>query len=240
VSKPLLLLVDDAPDLGAVVTALGRRCGYEVACRPDAASAWEYLRATRPALVLLDVGLPGESGLELCRRLRAAPELADLRVALFSHWGLPAVVAAGLDAGADFLLSKDLVCDPDGWKRRVGEALAWRRGRPAAGADGPAAPPLPDWVARVNQALAHPSLRRAGPDVVRVLLRRALREALPGHAAADSWLSPGGAALDGVPPLAAAEAAALVSALADLAWRLLGSDASAAFRSALARAVTTG
>jgi DNA-binding response OmpR family regulator len=237
VSKPALLLVDDAPDLGVIVTALGRRCGCEVAWRPDGASAWEYLQTARPDLILLDVGLPGESGLELCRRLRAFPPLADLRVALFSHWGLPAVVAAGLDAGADFLLSKDLVCKPDEWQRRLREALSWRRGEPA---EAPGGPPRPaaDWVACVNQALAHPSLRRAGPDVVRVLLRRALREALPGHALADSWLSPGGAALDGVPPLAAAEAEALVCALADLAWRLLGADASAAFRSALAGAVT--
>jgi CheY-like chemotaxis protein len=231
VPKPALLLVDDAPDLGAVVRSLGRRCGCEVACRPDAASAWEYLQTARPDLVLLDVGLPGESGLDLCRRLRAAAPLADLRVALFSHWGLPADVAAGLDAGADFLFSKDLVCKPDEWRRRLSEALAWRRGSPAASFPRPA----PDWVGRTNQALAHPTLRRAGPEVVRVLLRRALREAFPPEAGADAWLTPGGAALDPerVPALPAEAAGALVSSLSDLAWRLLGEDDSAAFRGAL-------
>ena len=237
-SKPLLLLVDDAPDLGAVVRSLGRRCGCEVACRPDAASAWEYLQTARPDLVLLDVGLPGESGLELCRRLRATPALADLRLALFSHWGLPADVAAGLDAGADFLFSKDLVCQPDEWRRRLFEALAWHRGRRTASSPWP----TPDWVARTNQALAHPSLRRAGPEVVRVLLRRALREAFPPDVGADAWLAPGGAALDAsrVPPLPAEVAGALVDALADLAWRLLGADDSGAFRGALTAAVTVG
>jgi CheY-like chemotaxis protein len=239
VSTPSLLLVDDAPDLGAVVTALGRRCGCAVACRPDAASAWEYLQTARPDLVLLDVGLPGESGLELCRRLRAAPGLADLKVALFSHWGLPADVADGMDAGADFLISKDLVCRPDEWRRRLGEALAWRRGLRAAG---PAPRPGPNWVARTNQALAHPSLRRAGPDVARVLLRRALREAFPAEAGAEGWLAPGGAALDAgrLPALPPEAVADLVGSLADLAWRLLGADESAAFRAALAGAVTTG
>ncbi len=238
-SRPSLLLVDDAPDLAAVVTALGRRCGCDVAWRGDAASAWEYLQTARPDLVLLDVGLPGESGLELCRRVRADRGLADLKVALFSHWDLPANVAAGLEAGADFLFSKDLVCRPDEWRRRLGEALAWRRGRPTAA---PAPSPAPDWVARVNQALAHPSLRRAGPEVVRVLLRRALREAFPAEAGADGWLAPGGAALDGgrLPALPPEEAAGLVASLADLAWRLLGADGSAAFRAALAGAVTTG
>jgi CheY-like chemotaxis protein len=229
---PSLLLVDDAPDLAAVVRSLGRRCGWEVACRPDAASGWEYLQTAWPDLVLLDVGLPGESGLELCRRLRATPALADLRLALFSHWGLPADVAAGLDAGADFLFSKDLVCQPDEWRRRLSEALAWRRGRPEALVPRPGA----DWVERTNQALAHASLRRAGPEVVRVLLRRALREAFPSEAGAGSWLAPGGAALDPgrLPALDVEAAGALVGALADLAWRLLGADGSAAFRAALA------
>jgi CheY-like chemotaxis protein len=237
VSRPSLLLVDDAPDLAAVVAALGRRCGCDVVCRPDAASAWEYLQTARPDLVLLDVGLPGESGLGLCRRLRAAPALAGLKVALFSHWDLPDNVAAGLEAGADLLLSKDLVCRPDEWRRRLGEALAWRRAGPPAG---PAPPPAPDWAARVNRALAHPSLRQAGPEVAQVLLRRALREALPAEAGADAWLAPGGAALAAgrVPALPPAAVATLVGSLADLAGRLLGAGGSAAFRAALAGEVT--
>jgi CheY-like chemotaxis protein len=233
VTTPTLLLVDDAPDLGVIVTSLGRRCGCAVVCRPDAASAWEYLQAARPDLVLLDVGLPGESGLGLCRRLRAAPALADLKVALFSHWGLPGDVAAGLDAGADFLFSKDLVCRTDEWRRRLGEALAWRRGGPAAGV---APLPAADWVERINQALNRPALRQAGPEVVRVLLRRALREAFPPEAEAEGWLAPGGAALDGarVPALPPGAVTALAGTLADLAWRLLGADESAALREALA------
>jgi hypothetical protein len=97
-------------------------------------------------------------------------------------------------------------------------------------------------VARVNRALAHPSLRQAGPDVARVLLRQALLEALPPEAGAEGWLTPGGAALDAgrLPALAPAAVAALVGALADLAWRLLGADESAAFRGALGGVVTAG
>ena len=238
-SRPSLLLVDDAPDLAAVVAALGRRCGCDVTWRPDAASAWEHLGAARPDLVLLDVGLPGENGLELCRRLRAEPGLAELKVALFSHWGLPGDVAAGLDAGADFLFSKDLVCRPDEWRRRLSEALAWRRDRPPPG---PAPQPAPDWVARTNRALAHPSVRQAGPEAVRALLLRALREAFPPEAGAEGWLAPGGLALDGgrVPELPPAAVRTLTGTLTDLAWRLLGSEQCDAFRDALGPAVTPG
>jgi hypothetical protein len=148
-------------------------------------------------------------------------------------------VAAGLDAGADFLLSKDLVARPEEWRRRLGEALAWRRGRPAAA---PARQTATDWVARTNQALAHPTLRRAGPEVVCVLLRRALREAIPLETGAGDWVAPGGAALDPsrVPRVPPEAVTALVAALVDLAWRLLGADESAALREALGGVVTMG
>ena len=112
-------LVDDAPDLGLVVTLLGRRAGCEVECRLDVPGAWEFLQHTRPDLILLDRNLPGVSGLELCRRVRATPALADLPIALFVYLRLTEDVAAGLEAGVDFLFSKELVGSPDEWRPAV-------------------------------------------------------------------------------------------------------------------------
>src|SRR5258708_4034997 len=96
-SCPLLLLVDDAPEIGIIVERLGKRAGQEVICCADALVGWDYLEQTiasggaastrmpRPDLVILDLNLPGVSGVELCRRIRATPELETLPVALFSH-----------------------------------------------------------------------------------------------------------------------------------------------------------
>ena len=119
--------------------------------RLDADAAWLALGERRPDLVLLDVNLPGASGLDWLRRVRAAPEHAGLAVALYTHWGLPADVAAGLDAGVDFVFDKDLATRPADWQRRLleigeagrtgkscgawpnaGSALRWKRedGRP--------------------------------------------------------------------------------------------------------------
>src|SRR4051812_37663767 len=100
---PLLLLVDDEPALGDIVSYLGKRLGIEVAVCLDVPSAWDFLQTRRPDLLLLDKNLTGISGPELCRRIRATPSLSDLRVSLFSHWGQPADVAAGFEAGADFV-----------------------------------------------------------------------------------------------------------------------------------------
>jgi CheY-like chemotaxis protein len=119
----VLLLVEDVPEIGLIAQRLGRRAGHTVEWCARAEEAWEYLQRTRPDLVLLDVHLPGMSGLELCQRVRAAPHLAGLPVALFTNRDRPEDVRAVEEAGADFVLSKDVLCQPDVWQGRVGEML---------------------------------------------------------------------------------------------------------------------
>jgi PAS domain S-box-containing protein len=129
-----ILLVEDMQEIGLVAQHLGRRAGHHVAWVTSAEAAWDYLRGPdrRPDLLLLDIHLPGMSGVELCRRLRATPELAGLTVALFSQVDRPEALAAARDAGANFVLSKDLLSRPVGWQRRLQAILAAVvRGRPA-------------------------------------------------------------------------------------------------------------
>jgi CheY-like chemotaxis protein len=239
VTTPALLLVDDEPVMAVIVGRFCRGAGWSLAACPDAASAWDRLGAGRPDLVLLDLNLPGEGGAQLCRRLRADPRGAGLAVALFSQPGLPEV-AAGLEAGADFLVSKELVGRPNQWQARVAEILAATRGRapsaPLPWAGGGTSPvPTPGWLDGLSRALRHPSLRPLGPDVLRWLVGRAAL-ALPPPTAAlveARLLSTGGAA----PPLGPEAAPALAGTLAELSWRLLGGEASVAFRQAVAAAV---
>src|SRR5437763_16887856 len=122
-SRPLVLVVDDVSEIVFIVQRYGRQAGHEVAGCGDAESAWEYLQQTRPDLLLLDIKLTGMSGLELCRRLRAAPAQAGLPIALFTHWDRPAEIAAGLEAGADFAISKELPSQREAWLARLGEML---------------------------------------------------------------------------------------------------------------------
>jgi two-component system phosphate regulon response regulator PhoB len=125
-TAPSILLVDDAPELGLVLRSVGRRAGWHVEQRLDAAGAWEYLQTRTPDLVLLDVNLPGESGPDLCRRLRADARWTTLRVALFTLPTLVEDVAAGTAAGADCLVSKDLAANPEALRQRIAEVLADR------------------------------------------------------------------------------------------------------------------
>ncbi len=117
-----LLLVDDSPEVRAIVAHLCKRSGIRLDACPAVAPAWDFLQQQTPDLVLLDVQMPPVSGIELCRLVRAAPEpLRGTPVALFTHWGVPEDVVAGLETGADYVVSKDLLSVPAQWQRRVSE-----------------------------------------------------------------------------------------------------------------------
>jgi PAS domain S-box-containing protein len=121
-----ILLVEDLPEIGLIVQRLGRHAGYAITWLTTAEKAWDHLQqeSSRPDLLLLDIHLPGMSGVELCRRLRSTPALARLKVALFSQVDRPEAVAAGRDAGANFVLSKALLSRPAAWQRRLQQMLA--------------------------------------------------------------------------------------------------------------------
>ncbi|MCI0458658.1 MAG: ATP-binding protein [Gemmataceae bacterium] len=122
-----LLLVEDMAEIGLVVQRLARRSGHTVEWVSSAEQAWEYLHAQRPALVLLDIHLPGMNGVELCRKLRASARHADLPIALFSQGANEDDLRGGLEAGANFVLSKDLLSQPDAWQQHIEALLAAAR-----------------------------------------------------------------------------------------------------------------
>jgi CheY-like chemotaxis protein len=237
---PRLLLVEDAPDVALVVARLGRRMGLEVAQRPDVASAWGCVRDAPPDLILLDLNLPGERGEALCRRVRAHVETAHLRIALFTSWDRPEDVVSGLEAGGEYVVSKDLLARPEAWQARLREILA-----AGAGSGGAVSincqwndllpQPPPDGVEALNRVLRHPRLRGLGPDVVRLVLHRAV-----GRAGGGRWLRPDGLALDAAHVATAASGRAVATfaaAVAEQLDRLLGAEAGAPVREALGAAV---
>jgi CheY-like chemotaxis protein len=238
-NPPLILLVDDAPELGLIVRRLADRCGWAADYRPDAASSLAFLRSTLPDLLLVDVNLAGESGPDLCRCVRADPNLAGLAVAVFAHEGLADDVAAGLEAGADFVVSKDLVVSPEAWAVRLGEILKAVNSRASDSSlrsptdEAPVAVPS-GWVGVLNGALGPPTLRGFEPPVVRALLRRALSKAFTPQDA-DRYLTPDGCQLDParLSAVAGRDAAALAAVIAEQVWCVAGGARQAAFRAAL-------
>jgi two-component system, OmpR family, response regulator MprA len=99
-----LLVVEDDPQVRAMLArALGYE-GFEVTCVPDAAGAMAGMRTADPELMLLDLLLPDEDGLEVCRRLREQGE--HIPILMLTARDTVSDRIAGLDAGADDYLVK--------------------------------------------------------------------------------------------------------------------------------------
>jgi CheY-like chemotaxis protein len=246
--KPLLLLVDDSPDMAVVVRLLSKRAGVEVEHCSSVADGWAALQRRTPDLLLLDMILTGETGVDLCRRLRATPQVAAMRVALFTISGLHENLRAGLEAGADVVFAKDLVVQPDDWRRRLAEILAWSRGRVwtnlvAWKTDHAWPAPPPDWLGVYNQALRQGLARGMSGSLLRVLVQRAINQTCAHERRGDeghAWLHVTDAALNEahLAPLATPETVAFLGAsLAEQMWCLLGSRDSEFFTAALAPVV---
>jgi DNA-binding response OmpR family regulator len=102
---PRILLVEDEPALRELMkAALG--AGYDFVEAGDLADALELVRSHVPTVVLLDVMLPGGSGLDVLRAVRAEPELASVRVIVVSAWQSGDDRRLAQELGADGFLGK--------------------------------------------------------------------------------------------------------------------------------------
>ncbi len=82
-----VLVVDDAPEIRAVVTKILIRFGFEVEVAADGAEGWEAARRRNFDLVITDFVMPRMNGFELLRRLRAAsPTLPVIVISGYSPW----------------------------------------------------------------------------------------------------------------------------------------------------------
>ena len=103
---PEILVVDDDRDVAQSIELALRRRGFRVALAHSGVEALKLLRRYRPDLVLLDVLMPGMSGVEVCRRLRADENTAGMPVIFLTARGQERDRIEGLRAGADDYLSK--------------------------------------------------------------------------------------------------------------------------------------
>ncbi len=99
-----VLIADDEPSLRLLVVAT--LDGYRVVEAKDGKEALRLLALERPALAILDVSMPGHTGLELTSAIRRIPALANIAVILLTSKARPADFQAGVDAGADLYITK--------------------------------------------------------------------------------------------------------------------------------------
>jgi CheY-like chemotaxis protein len=97
-----ILLVDDHPDVREVVGQMLELHGHTVSLAESGESAWQQMQQSTPDALVVDQRLPGISGMELLRRIRQTPALANVACVLCS--GDDRERDAARSAGADFWL----------------------------------------------------------------------------------------------------------------------------------------
>ncbi len=104
--KRRLLLVDDEPDLLDMLGYNLRQAGFEVETAGDGMDALQKVKSSQPDLVVLDVMMPGMSGLEVCRAIRSDPAVRETPILMLTARSGEPNEMQGLEAGADDYVTK--------------------------------------------------------------------------------------------------------------------------------------
>ncbi|MCE3288352.1 MAG: hypothetical protein K0R83_364 [Caulobacter sp.] len=132
----LILVVDDDEPVREYARLVLEAAGYEVATAWSGENALKYLVLGRPDMLLIDVNMPGMSGLELIGRVRLRSRFKDVPILVFSASGLGVDIQAAIRAGAGGYLLKPFAAED--LTAKVAAILAAAEGgesRPAHWAD---------------------------------------------------------------------------------------------------------
>jgi len=105
---PLVLVVEDNPVNLELVSALLEEHACETLVATTGDVALDLLRQSRPNLILVDVQLPGMSGYQVTRRIKADPALADIPVVALTAHAMAHEDVRARDAGCDAFLTKPI------------------------------------------------------------------------------------------------------------------------------------
>ncbi len=105
-SQPLALAADDDPDIRDLVVRRLEQLGYRVLEAEDGDAALRLATDEAPEVAVIDIGMAGLDGVEVARRLRAAPDTRDMALILLTARDAESDVERGFDAGADDYIKK--------------------------------------------------------------------------------------------------------------------------------------
>ncbi len=132
-TTPLILVVDDDPKIVRLVRSYLEQAGFAVETAADGESALHQIRALHPALVVLDLMLPGRDGLDVTRTVRGIPELASTPILMLTARVDDIDRILGLEMGADDYVTKPF--NPREVVARIKAIL--RRSQPVVGEGAP-------------------------------------------------------------------------------------------------------
>jgi two-component system alkaline phosphatase synthesis response regulator PhoP len=104
--KKRILLIEDEEDIAALIKLQAEISGYKLHVEVDGVNGYRAIEREKPDLVILDLMLPGENGLDVCRKMKNAIDLKTIPVIVLSAKGEEIDVVLGLELGADDYVPK--------------------------------------------------------------------------------------------------------------------------------------
>jgi two-component system, OmpR family, alkaline phosphatase synthesis response regulator PhoP len=104
--KKRIILVEDEEDIAALIKLQAEISGYKLHVEVDGINGFRAIEREKPDLVILDIMLPGENGLDVCRKIKSNPDLKNIPIIILSAKGEELDVVLGLELGADDYISK--------------------------------------------------------------------------------------------------------------------------------------
>lgn len=104
--KKRVLLIEDEEDIAALIKLQAEISGYKLHVEVDGINGYRAIEREKPDLVILDIMLPGENGLDVCRKMKSSPDLKNIPVIILSAKGDELDVVLGLELGADDYVPK--------------------------------------------------------------------------------------------------------------------------------------
>ncbi len=104
--KKRILLIEDEEDIAALIKLQAEISGYKLHVEVDGINGYRAIEREKPDLVILDIMLPGENGLDVCRKMKNNSELKNIPVVILSAKGEELDVVLGLELGADDYVAK--------------------------------------------------------------------------------------------------------------------------------------
>jgi two-component system alkaline phosphatase synthesis response regulator PhoP len=104
--KQRILLVEDEEDIAALIKLQADIAGYKLHVEVDGLNGYRAIEREKPDLVILDIMLPGQNGLDVCRKMKSNPDLKNIPVIIISAKSEELDVVLGLELGADDYVAK--------------------------------------------------------------------------------------------------------------------------------------
>lgn len=104
--KKRILLIEDEEDIAALIKLQAELSGYKLHVEVDGINGYRAIEREKPDLVILDIMLPGENGLDVCRKMKSNADLKNIPVIILSAKGEELDVVLGLELGADDYVPK--------------------------------------------------------------------------------------------------------------------------------------